>query len=129
MALVKHVWKQRDNSFVLKFESIDIDGLVETVDMALVTKILLELENAQYVVVNKDDPDGSPIDWWHPDLAAGEASFALGDWTQDNGVADGVHRVRLTLFSLDKPDGIVWTSYAKGEQSISVHATADIPTL
>ena len=127
MALTKHVWKDRDNGFILKFETIDIDGTIETVDMTVVTQMLVELENEQHVFITKDEVD-PPVSWWDHQLGEGEASFKLGHWAARMNIAEQLHRVRITLFSLDSPNGIVWTSFARGELSIAVHDTVSVFT-
>lgn len=117
--ITKHVWKGRDNNFILKFEAMDINGTVVPADMALITSMLLELEDGQSLTVTKDEPDAY-INWWDPalELGVGEAEFNLGDWASD---PEGLYSMRLVLFSLDNPDGIVWTSHAKGEIRLALH--------
>lgn len=123
MAIIKDVWKTRDNEFGLIFEATDPEGIRNPVDMDKVTRTELELEGSITVAVNANSAD-APIDWWSSELllVPGEMRFELGDDVVS--VPAGVYAARITLFSLTEPGGIVWTSWARQELLLSIHETS-----
>lgn len=122
MALVKDVWQGRDNHFGLILESTDEDGVRAPADLSLVTQVMLELKGSDPLVVLRDAVD-APIDWWSAGLSLGEGEmrFTLGDYVES--IDPGSYVSRLTVYSLSTPDGVVWTSFARNELLVSVHAT------
>jgi hypothetical protein len=120
MAIVKDVWKYRDNHFGLIFEATDPEGTRAPVDSSKVTRLEMELEGSITIAVDANTPD-APVDWWSPELllAPGEFRFTLGDAVAN--VTAGAYAARVVLFSLAEPGGIVWTSWARQELLLSVH--------
>lgn len=120
MTITKDVWQNRDNQFALMLDSTDPDGVRAPLDTSLVTKVMLEFEGAGSLSVLFQAPDAL-INWWDETLAEGEIRFELGDFAA--AIPPGAYAMRLTVYSLATPDGIVWASYARQELRISVHST------
>lgn len=123
MTITKDVWQNRDNVFSLLLDSTDPDGVRAPLDTSLVTKVMVEFEDSGSLTVMFQAPD-APINWWDVELAEGEIRFELGDFAA--AIPPGAYDIRLTVYSLASPDGIVWASYARQELRISVHSTAEV---
>ena len=120
MNIVKDVWQGRDNEFVLRLDAVDVDGNATPTNLSVVTSALLELEDSKTISVDRNDGDPA-FNWWSGDLEEGEMRFSLG--VESIGIEEGNYPVRLTLFSLSHEAGIVWTSFARNELSVSIHET------
>jgi hypothetical protein len=118
MSIVMDVWPGRDNSYLLFLEATDKAGTRLPANLDSAASMMLELEDSVTISVSRNDA-GAPINWWDVDLDEGEVLFTLG--SQVDAVEEGNYPARLTLYSLSAPNGIVWTSFARNEMSISVH--------
>lgn len=124
MALInRNIWKGHDNTFKLRLESADADSVVGPADLALVTKMELELRDSAgtvVVITSNVNDSPAPIDWWAGVLEQGEVIFDLGQWTADNDVPQGDYDCRLTVYSPATSQGLVWLSWANAELSVAV---------
>ena len=114
MSISKHVWIGRDNQFILRMDSTTSGGVTAPADMSLVNTLTMELRQSDgadgpSISVAKDEPS-AVINWWDGSLGAGEVLFKLGLWSETF-LTDSAYKVRLTLFTAQAPNGIVWSSY------------------
>ena len=124
MALInRNVWKGHDNTFTLRLESASVDDVVGPADLALVTKMELEMKDsggAVFTVVGTAGASPATVDWWSGILEQGEVLFDLGQWTLDNEIVQGQYDCRLTVFSPSTSSGLVWLSWINDDLSLNV---------
>lgn len=92
--LEKVVFLGTDDSFEITFYQYDLEGVLQTVDFAAVTRMTLDIDG-QFIDVNSGSTD---IDW---SLGGGRISFKLGKYQIDGANLTPVEKASVVLRAYD----------------------------